>query len=122
MNAAEEVVGAVDRVDHPGQLALASQSALFAEKPVLGKTARQRSDDQLLAGVVGLADVILQPLFLDRERGATPIEVCGEGAGVADDRLGKARAFGQLRHRNGSLILRWRCNCHSINMPQKTAG
>jgi hypothetical protein len=86
-------VRAVDGVYHPGRRpAGIAHAALLAEKRVPGKRARQRSDDQVLAGAIRLADEILHALLVDDEASPPAEIIAPEVSGVAGDRLRHAQA------------------------------
>src|SRR5439155_9609124 len=51
---ADEVLGAVDRVDDPASPLIAHRAELLAEEPVLGKRAAEHLADDLLGALVGL--------------------------------------------------------------------
>ena len=84
-DAAEEIGGAVDRVDDPQRRALLAEPALLAEHGIVAEGGAEALHDQVLGLLVGLRDEILPALVLDRQRAATAIVVERQGAGFARD-------------------------------------
>src|SRR5207249_2467509 len=65
-DAGQEIVGAVDRIDHPdGACVRIARAALLTEETVHREEPREAANDEILALAVGIADEVLRPLAVD---------------------------------------------------------
>ena len=85
----DEVVGAVDRVDHPGAAAGCGRTFL-ADDAVIGSSNGQPADDHRLGGLVGVGDDVADAGFaIDGQAGQQ--HAGGQPAGGLDQRTGQFR-------------------------------
>ena len=84
---AQEIMGAVDRVDDPDviELALEHRRGLLAEERIAGKRRGEATPDQLLDRAIGAADEILRALVLDDQGLPLREEIVGKLAGAPGD-------------------------------------
>ncbi len=87
-NAAGEVAGAVDRIDHPGARPIGA-AALLADEAVAGKGAVEAIDDELLDLAVDDGEEILRTLERDLAGAALAVVSPHEQAGLVGDRAGR---------------------------------
>ena len=95
-HAADEVLGAVDRVDHPAPLAVPGRALLLAGDRVAGAHPRQRAPDALLDRLVGVGH--RRQVRLAHHVQVERLEpALGERVGVVGEHVGEAQVVGVVR-------------------------
>src|SRR5215831_14062856 len=93
-NAGQKIVRPVDRVDHPERSRIRVAGAtLLTEKSVPREQVSKTGDDEIFAGTVSLAHMVLRALAVDPEQLPPGEIVSGEPARFAHHRLGCPQAI-----------------------------
>jgi hypothetical protein len=93
--AADEVLGAVERIDHPDPLALKAAAVvgeLFGEEAVVGEGGAQAVDDERVGLTVGLGDRLVARLALDGQ--AALVKATDQRAGSSSQLTGDRELAG----------------------------
>jgi hypothetical protein len=116
--AAQEVVRAVDRIDHPDVLGCAGKRCrrFLAEEGIVRKRRGELAGDEVLDRAIGATDEVLRALVLDDQRVALGEQVAGERAGLERNLL-RGRIAGGQRHDD---ILSRRC-ARGVSVVRKAA-